>query len=85
MMRALGALAVASLLALLAHGTRGSSGFLMGSLERSSAVDRSVGYHLPTYMIHLYRNFKSNLSRPLDDLERKRADTVKSLVAKSKI
>ncbi|XP_024141074.1 nodal-related 2 [Oryzias melastigma] len=83
MMRALGALAVASLLALLAHGTRGSSGFLMGSLERSSAVDRSVGYHLPTYMIHLYRNFKSNLSRPLDDLERKRADTVKSLVAKN--
>uniref|UniRef100_A0A3P9KD56 Nodal-related 2 n=1 Tax=Oryzias latipes TaxID=8090 RepID=A0A3P9KD56_ORYLA len=83
MMRALRALAIASLLALLAHGTRDSSGFFMKSAERSLALDRSVGYHLPTYMINLYRNFKSNLSRPLDNLERKRADTVKSLVAKN--
>lgn len=41
-------------------------------------------------MMHLYKNFKANFSsRPLDVLEqeavKQQADTVKSLVAKSKI
>lgn len=47
-------------------------------------MERSSGYHLPTYMMHLYRNFRSNFSRPLDTMERD-ADTVKSVVAKSKV
>ncbi|KAM3843333.1 nodal-related 2 [Diretmus argenteus] len=53
---------------------------------RFAAMDRSTGYHLPTYMVHLYRNFKSNLSRPADAMEQdaaKQADTVKSVMAKS--
>lgn len=58
--------------------------------QRVSLLERTSGYHLPTYMMHLYRNFRANFSsRPLDILEKEavkqQADTVKSLVAKSKI
>lgn len=57
--------------------------------QRVSLLERTSGYHLPTYMMHLYRNFRANFSsRPLDVLEqeavKQQADTVKSLVAKSK-
>lgn len=57
--------------------------------QRVSLLERTSAYHLPTYMMHLYRNFRANFSsRPLDVLEREavkqQADTVKSLVAKSK-
>ncbi|KAM6896865.1 nodal-related 2 [Xenentodon cancila] len=89
-MRSLGALGVvlhASLLVLLAHGIHKSTdGVHMSSLHRPPLVDRSAGYHLPTYMMHLYRNFRSNLSRPLDIMERdaaKKADTVKSMLARN--
>lgn len=91
-MRSLGPLAVAlhaSLLVLLAQGVqKARDGVYMRSLQRFSTMDRSTGYHLPTYMMHLYRNYKANFSRPLDALEQdaaKQADTVKSVVAKSKI
>ncbi|XP_022599126.1 nodal homolog [Seriola lalandi dorsalis] len=89
-MRSLGALGVAlhaSLLVLLAQGIHKSrDGVYMRPLHRLSVMDRSTGYHLPTYMVHLYRNFKSNFSRPMDTMEQdaaKQADTVKSVMAKS--
>ncbi|KAL3051592.1 hypothetical protein OYC64_001765 [Pagothenia borchgrevinki] len=89
-MHSLGALAVAlhaSLLVLLAQGipTNRDDVFLR-PLERFPVTDRSTGFHLPTYMMHLYRNFKANFSRPLDIMEQdaaKQADTVKSVMAKS--
>lgn len=91
-MRSLGLLAFAlnaSLLALLAQGIqKGKDGVYKRSFQRLSAQDRSTGYHLPTYMMHLYRNFKSNLSRPLNTMEQdvaKQADIVQSVLAKSKI
>lgn len=91
-MRSLGALSVAlhaSLLVLLAQGIhKAKDGVYMRSLHRFSLMDRSTGYHLPTYMVHLYRNFKSNFSIPTDIMEQdaaKQADTVKSVMAKSKI
>ncbi|XP_076616762.1 nodal-related 2 [Chaetodon auriga] len=89
-MRSLGLLAFAlhaSALLLLVQGIqRSRDGVYMRPLQRFSVMDRSTGYHLPTYMMHLYRNFKSNFSRPEDALEQdaaKQADTVKSVVAKS--
>lgn len=85
-MRALGAAAVAlhaSLLVLLAQGAhRSRDGVYARPPERfSTSTDRS---HLPTYMMHLYRSFRSNFSRPVDTMEQD-ADTVKSVRAKSKI
>ncbi|XP_017291550.1 nodal-related 2 [Kryptolebias marmoratus] len=79
------ALHAALILVLLAH--HGDGGWLR-SPRRLPAAERAGGHrqHLPFYMMHLYRNFKSNFSRRLDDLGRdasKRADTVKSLMAKS--
>ncbi|XP_043957882.1 nodal-related 2 [Gambusia affinis] len=89
-MRSLAALGVALhawLLVLLAHATHKSrDGLIMRSLQRYSLTERSTGHHLPTYMMHLYRNFRSNFSVPLDNMEQdaaKRADTVKSLISKS--
>ncbi|KAK5850975.1 hypothetical protein PBY51_001803 [Eleginops maclovinus] len=89
-MRSLGALAVAlhaSLLVLLAQGIpKTRDEVLLRSLQRFPLMDRSTAYHLPTYMMHLYRNFKANFSRPLDIMEQdaaKQADTVKSVMAKS--
>lgn len=91
-MRSLEALGVAlhaSLLVLLAHGIHKSrDGLIIRSLQQFSLMERSPGHHLPTYMMHLYRNFRSNFSWPLDNMEQdaaKRADTVKSMMAKSKI
>lgn len=91
-MRPLGALGVAlhaSLLVLLAQGIHKSKdGVYMRQLHRFSLMERSTGNHLPTYMMHLYRNFKSNFSRPRDAMEQhaaEQADTVKSVMAKSKI
>ncbi|KAM4623914.1 nodal-related 2 [Polymixia lowei] len=89
-MRSFGLLSIllhASLLILLAQGiNKTRDGVYTRSLHRFDTMDRSTGYHLPTYMVHLYRNFKSNLSRPVDAMEQaaaKQADTVKSLMAKS--
>ncbi|XP_061080839.1 nodal-related 2 [Conger conger] len=49
-----------------------------------SASIRSPGYHLPAYMMHLYRNSKTNQSPSMDFLEpRTVSDTVRSVVAKS--
>lgn len=90
-MRSLGLLALAlnaSALLLLAQGSRSTKdGFYTDSVQRLPAPDRPLAYHLPTYMMHLYRNFRPNFSRPLDTLERsvaQQADTVQSVMAKSK-
>uniref|UniRef100_A0A3Q2PEQ0 Nodal-related 2 n=1 Tax=Fundulus heteroclitus TaxID=8078 RepID=A0A3Q2PEQ0_FUNHE len=89
-MRSLEALGVAlhaSLLVLLAHGIHKSrDGLAVRSLHRFDLMERPTGAHLPTYMMHLYRNFRSNFSEPLDNVEQdaaKRADTVKSMMAKN--
>lgn len=91
-MRSLGLLAfalTASALLLLAQGSRGSKdGVYTDSVQRLPAPDRPLAYHLPTYMMHLYRNFRPNLSKPLDTLEQsaaQQADTVQSVMAKSKV
>ena len=94
-MRTLGLLAVALHASLLAplqaqgpHKTAARDGAHTRSLQRFSLLDRSSSYHLPTYMMHLYRNFRANFSRPLDTMERdaaRQADTVKSVVAKGEI
>lgn len=70
--------------------TTGMDGTTVRPPQRVSLLERTSGYHLPTYMMHLYRNFRANFSsRPLDVVEKEavkqQADTVKSLVAKSKI
>ncbi|XP_019938854.1 nodal-related 2 [Paralichthys olivaceus] len=89
-MRSLGTLGVAlhaSLLVLLAQGfQRSRDGVYVRPLHRLPVSDRSTGHHLPTYMVHLYRNFKANLSGPLDTTEQdaaRQADIVKSVMAKS--
>lgn len=92
-MRSLGLLAFAlnaSALLLLARGSRRSKdGLYADSAQRLPAPDRPLAYHLPTYMMHLYRNFRPNVSRPPDTLEQsaaqQRADTVQSVMAKSKV
>ncbi|XP_029383974.1 nodal-related 2 [Echeneis naucrates] len=88
-MRSLGALGVAlhaSLLVLLAQGIHKSKdGLYVRPPRRLPVTDRPTGYHLPTYMMHLYRNFKPNFSRPMDTMEQdaaRRADTVKSVTAR---
>jgi len=68
-----------------------------GATDHRRSVHRFAGGpaadHLPVYMVHLYRNFRANLSRPLlvkDGTEeqvaagRRAVDTVKSVMAKSK-
>ncbi|XP_034415046.1 nodal-related 2 [Cyclopterus lumpus] len=89
-MRSLGALTVAlhaSLLVLLAQGIhKHKDGVYLRPQQHFPVQDRSSGYHLPTYMMHLYRNFKSNFSSPSDTMEQytaQQADTVKSVMAKS--
>uniref|UniRef100_A0A3P8TNM5 Nodal-related 2 n=1 Tax=Amphiprion percula TaxID=161767 RepID=A0A3P8TNM5_AMPPE len=89
-MRSLGALSAALhaslLVLLLAQGIhRPRDGAFMRPLHRFAVTDRSTGFHLPSYMMHLYRNFKSNFSRPVDTMEQdaaRQADTVKSIMAK---
>ncbi|KAG7507164.1 nodal-like [Solea senegalensis] len=87
-MRSLGTVDVAlhaSLLTLLlAQGIHKSKdGVYVRPLHRLSVLERSSAFHLPTYMVHLYRNFKSNFSRPMDVTKARAADTVKSVMAKS--
>lgn len=92
-MRSFGALGVAlhaSLLVLLLaqdiHKAR--DGVQRRSQRRLPLTDRSTGHHLPTYMVHLYRNFMSNMSRPEDAMEQdaeKQADTVRSVMAKGNL
>ncbi|XP_053707503.1 nodal-related 2 [Synchiropus splendidus] len=80
---ALGVLLRASLLALLVDGSK--DGVYVKSLQRVSLMDRPSGYHLPTYMMQLYKNFKSNFSRVVDALEmdaEMEADTVRSVMAR---
>lgn len=49
-----------------------------------SRLDRSHRHHLPTYMMHLYRHFKLNQTQP-ENVEHEQADTIKSILSKSKI
>lgn len=91
-MRSLGLLAFtlsASALLLLAQESRKTKdGVYTDSVQRLPAQERPLAHHLPTYMMHLYRNFRSNFSRPLDTLEQsaaQQADTVQSVMAKSKL
>lgn len=60
------------------HGTRNMS-------LHPSRLDRSHRHHLPTYMMHLYRHFKLNQTRPVENMEHEQADTIKSILSKSKI
>ncbi|XP_055792940.1 nodal-related 2 [Salvelinus fontinalis] len=79
----------ASLLILLTQGIHKSRDGVYHGKSRRFAIDhRPPGYHYlaPKYMMHLYRNYKSNLTRPIDVMEKtitKQADTVKSVMAKS--
>ncbi|XP_010866646.2 nodal-related 2 [Esox lucius] len=91
-MHSFGALGVAlhaSLLMLLVQGMhRSRDGVYHGISRRFAAEHRLPGYHnlAPTYMIHLYRNYKSNRTRPTDVTDHttvEQADTVKSVMAKS--
>ncbi|XP_061612536.1 nodal homolog [Phyllopteryx taeniolatus] len=87
-MRSLRASPLLPVLLLLLQRTRGvhlqlarDGARLHGMRERGGAAAGAAGsgHHLlPTYMVHLYRNFKANAS---DSAER-RADTVRSLMAK---
>lgn len=56
-----------------------------GTRNISSRTERSHLHHLPTYMMHLYRNFKLNQTRPAEHLEHEQADTIKSILSKSKM
>ncbi|XP_051771321.1 nodal-related 2 [Ctenopharyngodon idella] len=60
------------------HGTRNMS-------PHPSRLDRSHRHHLPTYMMHLYRHFKLNQTRPVENMEHEQADTIKSILSKSLI
>ncbi|XP_036832452.1 nodal homolog 2-A [Oncorhynchus mykiss] len=91
-MRSLGVIGVAlhaSLLILLTQGIHKSrDGVYHGKSRRFATDHRPPGFHhlAPKYMMHLYRNYKSNLTRPIDVMEKaiaKQADTVKSVMAKS--
>ncbi|XP_055005900.1 nodal-related 2 [Boleophthalmus pectinirostris] len=65
---------------------RGTQTVKDGVYSRFQLLDRPAGHHLPTYMVHLYRNFTTNFSKPADAIEQsvaRRADTVKSVMAKS--
>ncbi|XP_070297556.1 nodal homolog 2-A-like [Salvelinus sp. IW2-2015] len=79
----------ASLFILLTQGIHKSRDGVYHGKSRRFAIDhRPPGYHhlAPKYMMHLYRNYKSNLTRPIDVMEKtitKQADTVKSVMAKS--
>lgn len=69
---------------LLLIGVFGKHGARNMSLH-SSRADRSHRYHLPTYMMHLYRHFRLNQTRPVESMEHEHADTIKSIISKSKI
>ncbi|XP_026131841.1 nodal homolog [Carassius auratus] len=48
-----------------------------------STSPRSHRHHLPTYMMQLYRHFKLNQTRPVENTEHEQADTIKSILSKS--
>lgn len=56
-----------------------------GTRNMSFRTERSHRHHLPTYMMHLYRHFKLNQTRPVENTEHEQADTIKSILSKSKI
>uniref|UniRef100_A0A4W5RCV4 Nodal-related 2 n=1 Tax=Hucho hucho TaxID=62062 RepID=A0A4W5RCV4_9TELE len=88
-MHSLGVLGVAlhaSLLILLTQGIPKSRDGVYHGTSRRVAIDPGYHHLAPKYMMHLYRNYKSNLTRPIDVMEKtiaKQADTVKSVMAKS--
>lgn len=53
-----------------------------GTRNTSPRAERSHRHHLPTYMMQLYRHFKLNQTQ---HLEHEHADTIKSILSKSKI
>ncbi|KAK7135135.1 hypothetical protein R3I93_018288 [Phoxinus phoxinus] len=69
---------------LLLIGVFGKHGARNMSLH-SSRADRGHRYHLPTYMMHLYRHFRLNQTRPVESMEHEHADTIKSILSKSVI
>ncbi|XP_028825983.1 nodal-related 2 [Denticeps clupeoides] len=86
-MRALSALCVLLYAQVVAQarGAHRSAGPLMETPQRPSP-DRVPRHPLPSYMMHLYRNFKSNQTRPVERTDQeaaKQADTVRSIMAKS--
>ncbi|XP_030631676.1 nodal-related 2 [Chanos chanos] len=59
---------------------------IQSATSRRFNMDKGPRHHLPTYMMHLYRNFKTNQSRLMDYMEQeqaKQADTIKSIMSKS--
>ncbi|KAJ3608196.1 hypothetical protein NHX12_025246 [Muraenolepis orangiensis] len=85
---ALSALLHASFLVFLVQGFHRTREHHGASPHRFAPMDRgATGFHLPVYMMHLYRSFRSNLTRPMDAMETqaavKQADTVKSVMAKN--
>ncbi|RXN08948.1 nodal-like protein [Labeo rohita] len=54
-----------------------------GTRNMSFRTERSHRHHLPTYMMHLYRHFKLNQTRPVENTEHEQADTIKSILSKS--
>ncbi|XP_073684867.1 nodal-related 2 [Garra rufa] len=80
-MQAFGALRLAcyQLLLLGVFGKHNSH----GTRNMASRTERSHRHRLPTYMMHLYRNFKLNQTRPVENTEHEQADTIKSILSKS--
>ncbi|KAL1264851.1 hypothetical protein QQF64_005206 [Cirrhinus molitorella] len=80
-MQALGALRLAcyQLLLLGVFGKHSNH----GTRNMSPRTERSHRHHLPTYMMHLYRHFKLNQTRPVENTEHEQADTIKSILSKS--
>lgn len=52
-------------------------------LAHFSSPDRT--HRPPTYMMHLYRNFKMNQTRPVDYMDHEQADTIRSILSNSKV
>ncbi|XP_056627184.1 nodal-related 2 [Triplophysa dalaica] len=50
-------------------------------LAHFSSPDRT--HRPPTYMMHLYRNFKMNQTRPVDYMDHEQADTIRSILSNS--
>ncbi|KAM9773248.1 nodal-related 2 [Syngnathus typhle] len=53
-----------------------------GGAATAGGSGTSGAHHLPTYMVHLYRNFKANATDAAEQDAEKRADIVRSLMAK---
>lgn len=66
---------------------KSSAGVAKVSSQRISTNRAPPRNNLPSYMMHLYRTFTSNHTRPVEFIEEdtvKQADTVRSIMAKSK-